>query len=314
LVTGQSLNQKDMSLNFLDKRIVGAIIIDAWQNHFSTEMDPADGQWFTNGPGNNGGLYGILTDSLASELKFLQNQQGLTINKIAAATGTADNRNGLTPEQTVTLTYSYQDSSSTSHSTTNALKVATGIDINAKTDFFGTGGGVTVKFSTEYSYSWTEGSSKSQSETKTFSQQVPIKNIPSGKVYQVTLLADKADIRVPFYADIILQGQSVANFPSPVNGQKTWMIDAGTLCEWINKYGSAGDESYKYMRDPDNPKQGLIRLQGNLTAAQTTNFTAMTNDITDSFKGNVQPALSRELAPADVEKLEAKAINQEVLS
>ena len=75
-----------MSLQYLDKRLIGAIIVDAWQNHFNTEMDPADGQWFTNGPGNNGGLYGILTDTLASELKFLPDQQVFTINKIAAAT------------------------------------------------------------------------------------------------------------------------------------------------------------------------------------------------------------------------------------
>ena len=37
-----------------------------------------------------------------------------TPHKIAAVTGTADNRNGLTPEQTITLTYQYQDSPTTS--------------------------------------------------------------------------------------------------------------------------------------------------------------------------------------------------------
>src|SRR5215212_10304705 len=183
-----------MSVQFLDKRIVGAYIVDAWQNHFETEQDPADGQWFTNGPGNNGGLYGQLTDALASELVFLENENVFTPHKIAAATGTADNRNGLTPEQTITLTYSYQDSTSTTHSTTNALKVGMGVDIKADATFLGTGGGVTTKFSTEYSFSWTDATTAAKSETRTFQQSVPVRGIPKGRVYRVTLLCDKTDL------------------------------------------------------------------------------------------------------------------------
>ena len=173
----------------------------------------------------------------------------------------------------------------------------------------GTGAEVTVSFNTEYSYSWTEERSESVSETKTFGQEVTT-DVPTGKVYQVTLLADKADIRVPFYADIILTGQSVANFANPVNGQKTWAIDAGTLCEWINQYGSAGNESYRYMRDASNPKQGFIRLEGNLTATQTLNFTALTSDITDKYSATAQPALMREMNNAELEKLESKSIKK----
>jgi hypothetical protein len=263
-------------------------------------MDPADGQWFTNGPGNNGGLYGKLTDTLASELIFDESKRVFTPNQVAASTGIADNRNGLTPEQTVSLTYSYQDSTSSTHSTSNSIKIASGIDINAKSDFFGTGGGVTVKFSTEYTYSWSDATTVSKSETKTFQQQIPVRNIPKGKVYQVVLVCNKDQLRIPYHANIYLSGTSSACFANPVNGQKIWTIDAGTLSEWINQFGSAGDESYKYGRDPNNPRQGICFLQGNMTATQTANFLARTFDITDLFTGSQPPSLDTVLAAREI--------------
>jgi len=289
-----------MALQFFDKRLVGQYIVDAWQQHLNTEMDPADGQWFTNGPGNNGGLYGKLTDTLASELIFDESRLVFTPNQVAAATGIADNRNGLTPEQTVTLTYAYQDSTSSTHSTSNSIKVATGIDINAKSEFFGSGGGVTIKFSTEYTYSWSDATTNAKSETKTFQQQIPVRVIPRGKVYQVVLMCNKDQLKIPYHANIYLSGTSSACFANPVNGQKIWTIDAGTLCEWINQFGAAGDESYKYGRDPNKPLQGICFLQGNMTATQTANFLARTFDITDLFTGSQPPSLETVLAAREI--------------
>lgn len=283
-----------MALQFLDKRLVGAYIIDAWQNHLNTEVDPADGQWFTNDPNNGGGLYGKLTDRLATELIFDESAKIFTPHQIVAATGIADNRNGLTPAQTIALSYSYQDSTSSSHSTTNAIKAGIGIDIKAKAEFLGTGAEVTTKFSFEYSYSWTDATTITKTETKTFTQTVPVQ-IPTGKVYQAVLLCNKDELTIPYTANIYLSGQSTASFASPINGQKYWVTDAGTLCAWISQFGSAGDESYKFGRNPKNPSEGLISLRGTITATQTVNFTARTLDITDSFKGEQAPAIGRTL-------------------
>jgi hypothetical protein len=285
-----------MAVQFFDLRIFGAYVVDAWQQHFNTEMDPADGQWFTNGPGNNGGLYGKLTDTLASELEFDASKQIFSPNKVAAATGIADNRNGLTPEQTVTLTYAYQDSASSTHATTQGLKIATGTDIKAS--FFGQE--ATYKFSTEYSYSWTDSNTTQKTETKTFQQQIPVRNIPKGKVYQVVLMVDKNQLRVPYHANIYISGTSSACFRNPVNGEKIWTVDAGTLCEWINQFGSAGDQSYTYGRDPNKPAQGICFLQGNLTATETANFLARTFDITDLFTGSQPPSLETVLARQEI--------------
>src|SRR3982751_3505515 len=120
-----------MALQFMDKRLIGAYIVDAWQNHFNTEQDPADGQWFTNGPGNNGGLYGHLADTLASELVFDSTKQMFSVHQLAAQIAHVDNRNGLSPKSTVSLTYAYSNGSTVSHSTSNALKVAAGVKITA---------------------------------------------------------------------------------------------------------------------------------------------------------------------------------------
>ncbi|MBO0932286.1 ETX/MTX2 family pore-forming toxin [Fibrella aquatilis] len=302
-----------MSLKFLDKHIVGAIIVDAFQQELNTEKDPADGQWFTNGPSNNGGLYGNLADALASALVFLPNEVVLTPRKLAAATATVDNRNGLTPKQTVTLTYSTTDTATTSHTTTNALKQGLSVTIKASGKFMGVGLEVSTQVSTEYSYSWSDTKTESKAETKQFSQSVPT-DVPAGKVYQVVLTCDKTDLKAPYHADIIITGKATANFASPVNGQKTWAIDAGTLCEWINKYGSAGDESSMYMRDPANPTQGLIRMNGQLTSAVTANFSVNTYDVTDTYNATGKPPIetNQTFAGNELDKLGQKLNSKKI--
>lgn len=273
-----------MALQFLDNRLVGAYIIDVWQNYLNTEMDPADGQWYTNGPGNNGGLYGKLTDKLATELIFKPNTRLLTPHQQNAYTQLIDNRKGASLKNTVTLSHQYTDTTSTTHSTTNALKVGVATDIKVTGDFIVEKTEVTTKFSTEYSYSWTESKTTTSSTTKTFSQTLNV-DVPVGKVYQIVLLSNTNQLSIDYEADIYIEGTTSACFKNPVNGQKIHTIDAGTLCSLINQYGSAGDESYKYKRDPKQPSRGAIALSGKMTATQTINFVVQTFDITDSYKG-----------------------------
>ena len=301
-----------MSLNFLDKQKIGAIIVDAFQEQLNTEMDPADGQWFTNGPNNNGGLYGSLKDQLSSALVFLPNELTLAPSKIAADTAIIDNRNGLTPKASVTLTYSTTETSTTTHTVSNALKVGLGVDIKASASFLGTGVDVTTKISTDYTFSWSNSVSKTTSETKQFSQTVPIE-VPNGRVYQVVLACDKISLNAPYYADVILTGTSTANFAHPVNGKKTWAIDAGTLCDWINQSGSAGGDSYMYIRDPQTAGQGLIRMRGSLTSSVTVNFVVNTYDITDTYnatgKAPIQP--DQVLASNEMAALSDQLVSEE---
>jgi len=103
-----------MSLQFLDQKLLGQYILDAWQQAFETEMDPSDGQWYTRSPNSaHGGLYGGLTDTLASALVFDESKKIFTPHQIIADTAIVDNRNGLTPTSTVTLSYAYSNSVAT---------------------------------------------------------------------------------------------------------------------------------------------------------------------------------------------------------
>jgi hypothetical protein len=278
-----------MALQFIDKKSVGAIVVDAWQKQLNTEKDPANGQWFTNDPSNGGGLYGQLTDALATELVFLEDRKVFRPSQVAATKGRADNRNGLTPEQTVTLTYQWSDSNSTTQSSTNGLKIGIGIDIKAKATFLGAGGEVTTKLSTEYTYSWTKSTTTTQTETKTFQQVIPVRAIPKGRIYEVVLMCNKDQLEVPYQANIYLTGHTTATFNGPVNGKDQWTVDAGTLCEWIATFGSAGDQSPNFKRDPADPTRGIISYAGTMTATQTANFLANTVDVTDSFMGTADP-------------------------
>jgi hypothetical protein len=126
-------------------------------------------------------------------------------------------------------------------------------------------------------------------------------------------MCDTDDLKVPYLANIYLSGQSTANFGSPANGQKVWTVDAGTLCEWINQFGSAGDESYKYGRNPKNSQQGLIQLRGTLTATQTENFTVVTLDVTDTFSPAQPAAVSREVVNGDPGALGGKVISTQAV-
>lgn len=295
-----------MSLQYLDTVQISAILIDAWQNHLETEKDPAGGQWFTNGPGNNGGLFGKLVDELATELVFDTPAQTFSVYQSAAATGIVDNRNGLTPEQVVGLSCSFQDTVTTTHAVSKAVKTGTTVSIKGALK-----GGVFEKefgisFSAEYSHSWTDTSSVSSSETRNFNVSVPVRNVPKGRVWQVVLMANKKELSMPYRADIILKGNTVANFQSPIRGQKTWTADAGTLCDWIGRFGSAGDESWTYGRNPVDPTQGRISLHGVMKAVHTVNFTVRTLDVTDSFR----PDGSDDLVLATDARSEAQVVDE----
>lgn len=278
-----------MPLQYTDRRIIGVAIADAWQNHLQTEMDPADGRWFANGPGNNGGLYGSLVDTLATELVFDENRPTINRTKVIGTSGVADNRNGRTPKQVVTLSYTFQDSVTTSHSSSDVVKIGAALEMKAGFNIKAVKAEVAVKASIEYSHSWTSTTSVTKSESQTFTQSIPV-DVPAGRVYEVVLLADKENIQIPYKANVYLSGQTAACFSSPVNGQKIWTADAGTLCEWIAKYKSAGDESHRYSRDSVDQGRGCISIEGVLKVTRTVKFIARTSDITETFTGSDQAA------------------------
>ena len=275
-----------MALQFLDMRVFGPYVVDAWQNHLNTDMDPASGKWFTHGPDNSGGLFGGLTDSLGSSLVFDENQQVFAVHPDTGYTDVLNNLNGLLPDTGAqfTVSDSIAVSSTTTHQTSNTLKVGVGEDIKATAKFGGSGVDFTTKLSFEYSFSWSDTKATTQSETKTISQQMTVK-VPVGKAYKAIVTYKKAELTVPYSALVYLDGVSEANLPSAINGQTKITVDAGTLCSWIDKYGSAAGDSLHYGADPTNPQRGIIALKGEMSADQSFDFAVEVLDVTAELKG-----------------------------
>ena len=138
--------------------------------------------------------------------------------------------------------------------------------------------------------------------------------VPKGKVYQVVLMVNKNDLTIPYSANIYLDGTSSACFATPVNGQKIWTVDAGTLCAWINQYASADKDSSLFGRDPANAARGMISLRGTLTATDTRNFILQTFDITSSYQGAGAPQVSLSTAPGSPAIADAPLVDQRKLT
>lgn len=280
-----------MALQFLNVQTVSPYLAGAWKRQLNTGEDPANGRWYTNGANNDGiGLYGGLTDTLPTGLVFDQSKLVYLPKQIVASSSIVDNRNGLTPQSTITLSYSYTDTNSTSHTITNSIAVAAGVDITGGVDFL-VEGKVTAKFSLTYTFSYSSTTSETTSSTQTFSQSVPM-NVPTGKIYKGVLTAAVESIQVPYTANMIVRGTTETWFEDRVNGHYNWSTDAGTMFGWINSYGTAGADSALY-RDLGGG-QGAVVVSGVLNAQQTANFQAQVYDITDG-------------APQDVSKLEVSS-------
>lgn len=273
-----------MSIRFIKQNLLASWIMDAWQQEFETEMDPADGQWFKTGPGGSmKGLYGGLTDELATALQF-QGGEIFHPSQSVVDTYTLDNRDGHQSKQTVSLTIKLAESATTTHAQSNAIKTGISEKISADATFLGTGAKSETSVSFEYSFSWSDTRSTSTSKELTRTVSVPME-VPAGSAYQAQLLANNSDVSVPYKALIHLRGTSEANFPGPIRGNKHFEVDAGTLCEWIRKHGSAGDESANFSVNPDARSEGVFALNGTLTGRQTMSFQTQVVDVTAELEG-----------------------------
>jgi hypothetical protein len=276
-------------LSYLKYQDLAGILSDAWQNQLGTEMDPADGQWFSNGPQNNGGLYGNLQDKLDTEVIFTKTGNEVRLNKTpqVADSATLDNRDGKSPTGSFNLSKAKSTISASSKTETTSLLTSAGVSVEGEggIPFFGKVK-TTVSFRVDVGQTWSNSSSQSNGQTTTSQLSVDM-NVPAGKVYKTILTYDEAEIEMPYECRIILKGNSVANFRSKVNGKNVHTATAGELCKWINEYNSAGEDSHRFRQDPDNPDQGYVSIKGVLKAKQNGNYLARTEDVTDSLKPQV---------------------------
>lgn len=272
-----------MTIKFLHGLRLGAIVVDAWQKRFDTRKDPAAGQWFSDDPAGNGGLFGNLRDDLATSLAFDPAARTFGVHKMAVATGLVDNRNGRSPFATVDLSHTCRDSVTTSHLVSKLVRTGLPVLIKDKLGPNVFGNDFDVTFAADYVHSWADATAVTDSAPRSFNLAVPVRNVPKGRVYQVQLVANRQMHSVPYRADIILKGTTTAHFANRVDGERIWRATAGDLCEWINRHDSAGDDSWFFSRDPLDPTQGRVSLHGMLRAVRYMNFSVQMIDVTEDF-------------------------------
>lgn len=287
-----------MTIDFLHRPRLGAIIVDAWQKHLETRKDPAAGRWFPNDPAGNGGLFGNLTDELAPTLAFDPAARTFGVHRMAVATGLVDTRKGLPSLATVDLSHTCRDSVTTSHLVSKLVR--TGLPVLIK-DRLGPnvfGNDFDVDFAADYTHSWADATAVMDSAPRHVNVAVPVRNVPKGRVYQVQLVASRQMMSVPYRADIILKGMAVTRFSSRAGGDRVLCASAGDLCEWINRHDCAGDDSWFFTRDPLDPAQGRLSLQGMLRAVRNMSFSVRMLDVTEDFDAAWAGAAPGQLARA----------------
>ena len=276
-----------MALQYLEPSVISSYLVDAWQNFLETEADPVAGKWFRNGPKNSPGLFGGLTETLVTDLAFGAPKDPVNTRKEVALSTLLDNRDGLLNDSpaTQTLNWTITNSATATHATSNSVKTG----IAEKITFKGKWGAVEVSSETtisfEYSYSWSDSSSNTQTDTKSFVSTIGIK-VPQGKAYQLFVVADRAAMNIPYSAQIALAGTSETNFANPVKGKKNWSVDAGTICSWIKKYGSAKGDPMEFDADPSDKTKGLASINGTMRVTQAITFRIFAVDVTTSLQGD----------------------------
>lgn len=286
-----------MSLTILDPNAMQALLTRMWQKQLGTDEDPANGRWYTNGANDdNVGLYGGLTDTMDGNATLDEASKHYAPTQVVAAYSTVDNRNGLVGPTSVTLSYQYTNSVTTTHTVSNAVKVGFGYDFKAKAEIFGIGGESTTKFSIDYTYTSSDANSNTQTQTQTFSQTVAV-NVPAGKVYKAVLVGSAQRLDIPYHLDVSVTGTTETWFEDRINGHYNWMMDIGSA------FGLAGDPAYK---NAGGGRGVVVGVTGMLTAQQTTDFTVQIWDVTNQAPPNV--AMMRAAVPHGEDVLPAGAV------
>ena len=137
-----------MSIQILNVNELQSALQKMWQQDLVTSEDPANGQWYTSGAnGDSIGLYGELTDTAPSQLTFNTAAQVFLPSQITCSTAIMDNRNGINPSGSVTLSYTYTNGSSYTQTTTSSINTTTSVGFQVSASFEGVGASASANFS-----------------------------------------------------------------------------------------------------------------------------------------------------------------------
>jgi hypothetical protein len=274
-----------MALTFLDPNTIGAALSCAWRTQLDTSESPSnDGKWDTKGAnGDDIGLYGGLTDSVPTALTFDMNAAQVTTSEVIADSVDVNDLDGKNDQyNSVTLTYQYTTSTSSTHTVTDSITAGTKFTIQVSQ--------VLTKEDIEFSLSFTWTSSESETNATTQSQvESTTVNVYAqpGTVLRAAITGTVQQITIPYTCIVKVTGTTETWFNSQVKDPQTgekhynYSTDAGTAFGWINKDKCAGADSSDYSDGGSGT--GFVTMTGTVTMIQTVNFSTSVTDVTSDY-------------------------------
>lgn len=260
---------------WLDAGKVKSTLTNGWQVGLSTDKDPANNnQWNTHNGGSGfgvGGLFGGLQETQI-ETRFgapvRYPVQFVTKRQVTVPNGTDG-----------TITYAanleFTDSASVADSSSVSASVKTGAEISFKVSAsaFGMGAEAGGKVTEDFTRTSATANTTTTTRQEKFSSNLSVV-VPARSTYLVTLICQEEKVDLPYQSDIRLTGISHTWFPDRVNGHFNWNQDVGGVLAHANNLPRGW-----YL--PGDGSVVIEAAQGKLTAQQSTNCSATTQNITN---------------------------------
>jgi Ca2+-binding RTX toxin-like protein len=266
-----------MALTILDPDVFGKeYLSEAWQAYLDTDRDPANGEWYTNSPTNdNMGLYGGLTDQNLGYSFDTSNETYVPTQSVGQS-ATTDNTNGLNPNATVKLGFSYQQGTTTQHTVSDAISASVSEAVNVNFEVASS----TTTFKLQDTLTLTDSTTHSTVTTVDSSVSVPVQ-VPTGKIYKTILYYTEEKLTVPFTMQVGVTGNSETWFDDRVQGHYNHVSDIGDLVlVMVNNDIPTDPDQYSAGFSPLS--EGFITLTGNANIYAGGAYTIKTIDVTPS--------------------------------
>lgn len=279
-----------MPIQYLNCSKLQAALTAMWQKDLGTSADPANGQWYTNGPNNDhDGLYGGLTDSLPVSLTLDTTNAVCSQTTSVCVSQDFNNIDGSLTSESGSFSYPYATTLSYTQTAVGASvdsNVAVTIDVNTPFEVNGV--------SCQLDFTWSSLILSHSALWGNATISMPV-DVPFGKVYRVVLTATRTFLSVPYTADITVTGMTETWFASAVNGFTNWQLDAANAFAAINQYAAAGADSVSYG---SNGSAGIYTLaSGNVNQMQYGSFVATITDVTSQYAGGSSTAAAAIAVP-----------------
>lgn len=271
---------------WLDAGTVKSVLTNGWQVGLNTDKDPANNnQWNTNDGGNGFGVGGLLGGLQETRIETRFGAPiPYPVHFVIKRQVTVPNGTDGTITYAANLEFTDSASVSDSSSLSNSVKTGAEISFKVSASAFGMGAEAGGKVSEDFTRTSATANTTTTTRQEKFSSNLSVV-VPARSTYLVTLICQEEKVDLPYQSDIRITGTSHTWFPDRVNGHYNWNQNVGGVLAHANNL----------PRGWNLPGDGSVVIEGahgKLTAQQSTNCSAATQNITNLPAASV-PSLPR---------------------